>query len=58
MTAQLQKTFCDLSRENLALLARAQRRLLARRRRSRMPLDQRSVANLKLLKASLKEAQQ
>lgn len=45
--------FVNLSREQLAILVDAQRRLLATRERSRVPLDSRSVDNLKRLDAAL-----
>jgi len=44
---QSPKSFCDLSRESLALLTAAQRLLLTMRARSRMPRDPRSEGNLK-----------
>jgi hypothetical protein len=53
-TPQSQKTFCGLSRENLALLASAQRRLLIRRGRSRAPRDPRSENNLKHIESLLR----
>jgi hypothetical protein len=51
MTIQPQplNNFCNLSREAVALLAAGQRRLLENRKRSRMPVDQRSLENLKRL---------
>jgi hypothetical protein len=50
-TPQTQKTFCNLSRESLALLADAQRRLLTKRAQRGLPRDERSVRNLSRLKA-------
>jgi hypothetical protein len=50
---QSPKNFCGLSRENIALLATAQRRLLSRRVRSRVPRDLRSEGNLKRIERLL-----
>lgn len=45
--AAAKKRFCILPHENIALLAKAQRRLPARRKRSRLPRDRRSEGNLR-----------
>jgi len=50
---QLLNNFCNFDRATLVMLADAQRRLLDRRRRGRMPLDQRGEANLKRIESLL-----
>lgn len=51
--SKFSKTFSDLPREDVALLAKAQRRLLSRRRRYGIPLDRRSEKNLKRIEREL-----
>jgi hypothetical protein len=46
MKPQPSKNFCGLTREVIALLANAQRRLLAQRIERGLPRDLRSVENL------------
>jgi hypothetical protein len=46
---QSQKSFCDLSAETIVFLAAAQGRLLENRKRSNVPVDPRSLENLKRL---------
>ena len=55
MTAQPQppNSFCNFNREALAMLADAQRRLLARRKRRRVPRDPRGENNLKRIERLL-----
>jgi hypothetical protein len=48
--------FCDLPNEHLALLVRAQRRLLAKRRRNRISEDRRAIVNLRRIERLLKAA--
>jgi hypothetical protein len=52
---QSPKNFCGLSREDLVLLATAQRCLLESRELSRVPRDWRSEANLRRIEYVLHE---